>query len=245
MRRILALLMTLVLLLPCAAQALAVEADGLPFAIRNGSRDLPRVAVTVDDCFDMEKTREIFELVQELGVAITFFPLGCQLKEEDGDLWRAIAESPCEIGSHTFGHFRLGEKEPRNIISTLGRTQQALDAVLGYHYQIRTVRPPYGNYKDENDSASKVRRAVQTYGVTHLINWDVSQTDPDIALTKVKNGSILLYHARKADLNCLKQLIPALQAKGYELVTVCDLLGFDPPYISDEPYVFNSKDYYD
>lgn len=36
-------------------------------------------------------------------------------------------------------------------------------------------------------------------GVEHLVLWDVSQTDPDKAVRKVQNGSILLFHARPKD----------------------------------------------
>lgn len=244
MKKLVSLLLILVLTLG-AVSALAVEDDGYTFVIRNASREVPRIAITVDDCFDLPMTQQIFDLTQELGVRITFFPLGCQLHEEDADMWRAIAASDCEIGSHTFAHTRMGDLDARSIISSLGRSQQALDAVLGYHYEVRSVRPPFGNYTDANGSGNKTRNAVQKYGIKHLINWDVSQTDPNIAIHKVQNGSVLLYHARPADYRCLQQLIPELLDKGYELVTVTELFGFDPPTTSPDMYVFNSKDYYD
>lgn len=240
MKRVLCVLMVLMLFMP----TVLAEEVKLPFAIRNGSRDEKKVAITVDDCFDMASCSDIFALAKEYQVPLTFFPLGCQLKEEDQALWQEIASSSCEIGSHTFGHFDLGKMGPRNIISTLGRTQEKLDEILTYHYQIRSVRPPFGHYRDENDNQAKVKKACNTYGVEHLVTWDVSETDAAKAIKKVKNGSILLYHTRPKDYRCLQTLIPQLLAQGYELVTVSELLGFGELETSETPYVYDSSLYY-
>ena len=81
--------------------------DTQPFGIRHGPRETKRVAITMDDCYERAYVRELFELCQEYGVSCTFFPLGDQLKAADAELWRAIAESPCEIGSHTNHHTKM------------------------------------------------------------------------------------------------------------------------------------------
>ena len=82
-------------------------------------------------------------------------------------------------------------------------------------------------------------RAIRTYGYDHIVRWDVSQTNPQIAITDVQNGSILLYHARHKDYVCLETLIPMLLEAGFEPVTVSELFGFPPPETSDELYVYN------
>ena len=75
------------------------------------------------------------------------------------------------------------------------------------------------------------------------MNWNVSQTKAQDAFKRVKNGSILLFHAREKDYKCLQELIPMLLEAGYEPVTVSELLGFDPPEISDELYVYDLANY--
>ena len=82
-------------------------------------------------------------------------------------------------------------------------------------------------------------RAIRTYGYEHIVRWDVSQTNAQIAITKVQNGSILLYHARHKDYVCLETLIPLLLEAGFEPVTVSELFGFPPPETSDELYVYD------
>ena len=212
--------------------------DSQGFGIRNGSRDFKRVAVTVDDCYEIDKVQAVFDLCQEYGVRVTFFPLGDQLHEKDREVWRAIAASDCEIGSHTMHHTKMTAMSRSGMHIHLYRFQEVLDETLGYHYGVVSMRPPFGDIRDKN---GKVNRTVmgqcQNFGYDHVALWDVSQTDFTKAKKAVKNGSILLYHARSKDLKCLQQLIPWLVEEGYELVTVRELLEFDYIETSAEPYV--------
>ena len=231
LRRVFLLSALFALLCACSAPA----EDEWPWAIRNGSRDSNQIAITVDDCYDREKVREIFDLCVSEQVQVTFFPLGDQLKAEDAELWREIAESPwAEIGSHTQHHNYFSVLTDDTIGIHLRRMPECLDEVLGYHYQITYVRPPFGNVTDDNGSTKRIRRIMAYWGYDHAILWDVSQTDPDIAIKKVKNGSILLYHARGKDYRCLQKLIPALKEAGFEPVTISTLLGIEGTGIQPE-----------
>ena len=153
-----------------------------------------------------------------------------------------MVDAGCEIGSHSIGHLKFHDIGEYVAIDRLGKFQQRLDEVLGYHYQVRWFRPPFGNITDKNGSTTVMVRAIRTYGYEHILRWDVSQTDPAIAITKVQNGSILLYHARHKDYTCLETLIPQLLEAGFEPVTVSELFGFPPPETSDELYVYNIHD---
>ena len=231
-----------ILVLFCSAAA--EEEDPLSqFAIRHGWRTEKKIAITVDDSFDLSWTWQIRDLFHDLGVVGTFFPIGKQVHEEDGPEWQKILDYGNEIGSHNDGHYKMGPSDPWTTISALGRFQQKLDAALGYHYQVQSFRPPEGNITDKSGSSKRFRSAVQKFGYEHVILWDVSQTDPEKAYRQVKNGSILLYHARHKDYECMKTLIPRLLEDGYELVTVSQLLGFGENEISPEPYVFRKSDY--
>ena len=182
-------------------------------------------------------------MFHEFGVVGTFFPIGKQLHEEDRENWQLILDYGNEIGSHNDGHYKMGNSDPWNIISALGRFQQRLDAALGYHYQVHAFRPPYGNITNDSGNGKPFRNAVKKFGYEHVILWDVSQTNPEKAYKSVKGGSILLYHARKKDHDCMEKLIPLLQADGYEFVTISQLLGFGENEISEELYVYRKEDY--
>ncbi len=237
-KRIASLLLILLLLFGAAPAE-----EELKFSVRHGSRESPKIAITVDDGFDLSWYWKIRDLFEENGIHGTFFPVGFVLEEKDREEWQKIIDNGNEIGSHNSGHYKMGNSSAWSILSSLGHFQQRLDSVLGYHYHVRSFRPPYGNITADDGSSVTAVRAIKRFGYEHVILWDVSQTDPEEALKRVQNGSILLFHGRYKDYYCLVDLIPALLEKGYQPVTVSELLGFGPVETSSEPYVFNKDDY--
>ena len=231
MKRVLALALCLVLL--CSA-AHAVE-EG--FTVRHGDRSVKRICITVDDCKDTAMLRQIFDLGQELDVPMTFFTLGYVLLDEDRDLWREIAASDCEIGNHCYWHNSLPASDSWGIRNLLLRTQERLDEVLGYHYPMQVMRPPFGNLYDSDTGVGYVLSAIESAGYSHAVLWDVSQTNPDKCIHNVQNGSILLFHTLIEDYRCLEKLLPQLKEQGYEFVTVSEMLGMAPVATSTDLYV--------
>ncbi len=220
------------------------EQDDRPFIIRFGSRDEPKISLSMDDCYNIDAVRETLDLCRQYGIVMTFYPLGIQLHEEDRQLWQDIIDAGCEIGTHTMRHNRFAHGEKKVAIAGILRPQEVLDHLLGYHYPIRTIRTPYGSIEDENNSNAKGIKILKLCGYDHVVNWDVSQTDPEKALPRVQNGSILLYHARENDVQCIRTLIPLLLDKGFEFVTVAELIGLGAEVTtSTDLYVFDPSLY--
>ena len=246
----LALLLCLCSLLAAFCAAAERSEDPLaPFILHSGDRGVNKIAITVDDCYKSatEWIERDVELCREHGIAMTFFPLvytGC-LEEKYRDLWQSVLDSGCEIGTHTYSHLKMGNRDYWAIVAALGHSQEALDRTLGYHYQIRGLRPPYGSVAGgKKSSENRVISAIRNYGFDHIVHWDVSETkNMEKALKNVQNGSILLFHAKKKDTGFLKKLIPELKARGFEMVTVSELFGFDPPETGEELYVYSKEDY--
>jgi len=220
-----------------AAEKSAEELLG-SFTVNHGSRDSKKIAITMDDVYEREWVWKTAELCREYGITMTFFPIGINLKEEDRDNWTAVLDAGNEIGSHSYSHHTFRDIDTYTALSQLGKFQERLDRVLGFHYQVRWFRPPYGKVR-----GTKVFKAIRAFGYDHGIRWDVSETNAGKALPKVRNGSILLYHARKRDYECLKELVPKLLEAGFEPVTMSALFGFDPPERGEELYVYNLDDF--
>ena len=153
-----------------------------------------------------------------------------------------------DISGAPYGIGRVGEVElctlaqfAEKVKKTLTRTQEQLDKVLGYHYPMQLMRPPYGNTQRANGTS--VCNAIAYAGYAHAVLWDVSQTNAQKARKAVQNGSILLYHTNWKDVECLETLIPALLEDGYVLCTVSELLGLDAPATSTDLYTFHMEDY--
>ena len=225
--------------------AKAVEAG---YTVFHGDREQHRVALTVDDCYNIDHVQAVIDLCREYNVPVTFFVIGKALKVKDREVWQSALDAGCDIGNHTFSHARLPDLNRDGIISQLTRTQSRLDEVLGWHYAMQVMRPPYGRLSADPSHKSDlwVVEAIEDAGYVHAVRWDVSQTDPGKALRDVQCGSILLYHANPKDIRCLTRLIPNLVEAGYECVTVSELLSPAPAadaawLVTDEPASARAK----
>lgn len=226
----------LLVLVCCTLFCPGAGAEEASFSLRHGSREEPRIAITVDDCYDITQVQAAIDLCVEYQIPMTFFPIGNALKFADGPVWQQALDVECEIGNHSWSHADLTGKTASQIRYQMLRTQQKVDEMLGYHYPMQVMRPPMGK------SNKAVQQAVAAVGYLHLVKWDVSQTNPDKAIKDVQNGSILLYHGRAKDIRCLKELIPQLLEQGYACVTVSQLLGLPEIETGDEIYQYQRGD---
>ena len=213
------------------------------FPVRFGDRESRKIAITMDDINERDWAWKTVDLCRQYGIAMTFFVIGSNFHEEDRENWQNLLDAGCEIGNHTTWHESLPRKTDGEIVYTLVMFQQLLDQTLGYHYEVRWLRPPYGNL-ERDGSMFDVMQIIKRVGYGHAILWDVSEMrSAEKAFKATKNGSILLFHARKEDYNCLAELIPMLLEAGYEPVTVSELFGYDPPETSDEVFVYDYATY--
>lgn len=191
--------------------------------------------MTIDDCYHAEDVRAVLDILQANDVRATFFPIGKALKYEDAALWQEVVASGCEIGNHSWGHTYLTKLSRQEIKFQMLRTRKKWMRCWTAIIPCRS-RPPMGK------TNQKVEESVAAVGYLAVVKWDVSETDPVKALADVQNGSILLFHARKKDAECLSVLIPQLVAEGYQLVTVSELLGLPEIVCSAEKYVYHRRD---
>ena len=231
MKHIVRLFTCLILLMLLASTAFALPEN---YVVRNGDRSVPKISITVDDGFGHEMIRAIHDLSVEMDFPITWFMVGYHFWPEEKELWEEVLAHGSEIGNHTWKHSKLLQFSNSNAHTQVRKCQEQVDMVLGYHYPLRLLRPPYGQYKNNEKNFLPM---FEQYGVEKVVLWDVSQTDPHKAIKEVQNGSILLYHTNEKDYECLKILVPMLQEAGYELVTVSELLGLDPLVIERETEV--------
>lgn len=228
MRKLFCLLLCLMLVTPALAES--------GFTVRHGDRDSVKIAITIDDCYDTKQVLAAVALCRQYNVRMTFFVIGSALKFADTDVWQSVLDAGCEIGNHSWGHTDLTKLTAHQLKFQMLRTQQKIDEILGYHYPMQVLRPPQGK------TNGAVASAVAEIGYLSVARWDVSQTNAAQALRDTQNGSILLYHARAKDIRCLTTLIPALLEKGYECVTVSELLDLPPVVTSEDIYTYRRAD---
>ena len=226
MMRLLSLVLCLMLVQQTAFAAIPED-----YVVRHGDRESKKIAITVDDGWNMDAVYKIHELSIELNFPVTWFIVGKLFCAEDRELWEDALAHGDEFGSHTWKHAQLLEYSESSADAQVRLSQERVDEVLGYHYPLRLLRPPFGHYMNSEKNFLPIFYA---HGVEKVVLWDVAQTEPYQAFRDTQNGSILLYHARMVDYECLKTLIPMLRDAGFEFVTVSDLLGLEP-LVLDKP----------
>lgn len=200
------------------------------FVLRASSSGGRRVALTFDDVPDPRYTPLVLNVLKRKRVRATFFVVGSRAAKHPG-LVRRIVNEGHAVGNHTYSHPELPKLSLGQVKREIERTGSEIKETAGFEPAM--IRPPYGDIRPAQLDWARSR------GYT-VVNWDVDSQDwrqiPSgvvlrNALKGLRPGSIILMHAGGGTgqnlfgtVNALPQLIDQLRAKGYELVTVPELL---------------------
>jgi peptidoglycan/xylan/chitin deacetylase (PgdA/CDA1 family) len=194
-------------------------------AVRKIDPSKPMIALTFDDG-PSKHTKTILAMLAANGGAATFFPVGSRVETYADTLRQAVSQG-CEVSGHSWDHANLTKLSSDSIKKQLNRTNDAVFAATGRRSSL--YRPPYGSHN------SSVRAASKEAGYS-LILWSVDPRDwqkrnattvARAILNDAKDGSIVVCHdIYESTAVAMKEVIPALVAKGYQIVTVSELLGF-------------------
>lgn len=182
----------------------------------------PMVALTFDDGPN-KYTEQLLDALKEYNCSATFFVLGSMVEKYPIALQRMVLEGH-EIGNHTMDHRQLTKLTEKEIIKEVEDTQHAIESIV--HIYPTLVRPPYGS---KNDTVSR----ILDYD---LILWDLDTRDwaskdtqkiIEVTLNNVRDKDIILMHdIYPTSVQAAIELIPLLQERGYQLVTVSELMMY-------------------
>ena len=231
----LTILLLIIAILCIPLSSYATKGAKYSYFSRFGDRNEARVAVTVDDWWEPELLPEFIEVANKYGVVLTCYPSGCNLHEKDRERWQMLLDAGGEIGSHGYAHERMRNYSAERFQHEYERFSKALDEALGYHYEFLTIRLPYGAATGSSGGCS-TGRALHAAGFDHAVFWDWDKTTSvSDSLKHIKNGSIILVHANRHDLEFLDELLAALAERNYEYVTITELLHITTRLVDDEP----------
>lgn len=206
--------------------------------------DKPMVALSFDDGPMEGISDEIVEILQAHNARATFFVRGARCKfDVTAGLLQKILGAGCEIGNHTWRHELLTNVSSTQAISSIQRCNDDVFAATGY--TIRTLRPPGGkcDYQVER-IAKRQNMAIALWAQS----GNVHEHDPEKIAENVElqivngkeleDGDIILLHDTKPWMvEAVKLIVPRLQAKGYQLVTVQELINLsDRGFVPGEVY---------
>jgi len=209
-----------------------------PYRIDAYGAPSKRVAISFDDGPDPQWTPKILDVLKQYNVKATFFTIGLEAEKYPTILKRIYHEGH-EIGNHTFTHPDISSISSQYARVELNLTERLLAAKLG----IKPVlfRPPY-SIDQEPDTADEVRPLELTQSMGYITVGD--KIDPDdwhddphpspeqitkSVVDQLGRGSVILLHDgggnRSTTVKALPMIIEALHARGYQIVSVHELLG--------------------
>ena len=185
----------------------------------------PVVALTFDDG-PSEHTSQILNTLQKYGGRVSFFVLGSKIAENKSRILRAL-HMENEIICHSWDHPDLTKLSGRAIKKQLFDTIAEIARITGKVSLM--FRPPYGY------TNSKVEKVARKLGLA-VVNWSVDPKDWEIhdagviyssIINEIKSGDIVLCHdTYDSTAEAMSRVIPDLIEKGYQLVTVSELLMY-------------------
>jgi cellulose synthase/poly-beta-1,6-N-acetylglucosamine synthase-like glycosyltransferase/spore germination protein YaaH/peptidoglycan/xylan/chitin deacetylase (PgdA/CDA1 family) len=200
-----------------------------------------KIALSFDDGPDRRWTPEILDILKEKKVPGIFFVIGDQANRTPDLLKREYNEGH-EIGNHTWTHPAFDDISRTQVKWELNLTQRLIESTLGVKSLF--FRPPYG-IDHQPEYAEEVAQLPYPQELGYIIvgqridpdDWRMTedkhqrpaQEIADDVVRQAKNGNIVLLHdgggERAQTVAALPLIIDQLRAKGYQFVSVANLLG--------------------
>lgn len=182
------------------------------------------IALTFDDGPRRGTTDSLLDGLKDRGASATFFLVGEEI-EANQDLVKRMQAEGHQIGNHTWSHVRLADTSSDKIAEEVGKTETALETLLGGSGY--WLRPPYG----------LITEGMEDQIAVPMVKWSVDPRDwesrdtakvVEAVLQNAKPNSIILLHdIYPTSVAAALQIIDTLQAEGYWFVTVEELLALN------------------
>jgi len=187
------------------------------------------VALTLDDGPSPSTTR-ILDVLERHGARATFFVLADEVRAQPG-LARRIVASGHELGNHFLRDrpsWRLSRAEVERVL-------RRASAILAPFDTVRWVRPGGGWFDGELlDAAGEAGLRVALGSVYPFDAW-IKRPGvlASFVVERVQPGSVIVLHEGEdrgpRTVEALRRILPALDRKGYRVVTLSVLTGASAP----------------
>ena len=181
----------------------------------------PEVALTFDDGPSPKYTPLLLDGLKERNVRATFFLLGQNVKENQELVQRMQAEEHL-LGNHTYNHVQLNKIPETTARQEILKTNNEIYEATGKYPEY--MRPPYGAWKKNMELYVEM---LPVFWDIDTLDWKSQNVDAILkaAGEEPEDGSIILMHDEyQTSVEAALLLIDRLKEKGYEFVTVDELI---------------------
>ena len=181
------------------------------------------IALTFDDGPSTQYSYYILDLLKERGAKATFFVLGKWLGPDKQELLHREFDEGHQVGSHTFNHVNITTVTDDELKKELSDLSAAVNTMADQEQEVYMLRPPYGGWN---------KHALEVANVP-VIHWSIDAAKgkqvpgeemAQYTIQRAFDGAIVLLHdTTEYNAVATPLIIDALQAQGYEFVTVNEL----------------------
>ena len=218
---------TISFIIICAFSAIICAAADSTAVYRHDNNS-KRIALTFDDGPHYKYTAEILDILKEYGAKATFFVVG-ELAERYPELiLRELAEGH-EVGNHTWSHPKMAKLTNDQLKNEILHTERLLNEIADYRPKL--FRPPEGSFKKSSEELAESNDYTLILWTVDTRDWAHTPVEQiaEMVENETEAGSIILCHdfiGRDSPTpDALRKFIPALLDKGFEFVTVSELLA--------------------
>ncbi len=201
-------------------------------AIYRGNTNSKKMALTFDFGADGAGLSSILGTLASYNAKSTFFITG-QAAANAPNAARQVLAGGHELGNHSYWHPDFTKISAATMRNELSRTKQLVESQTGQTMK-PYFRPPYGA------SSQYVRQIAGEMGYTHTVFWDIDPRDwagtstnelINHVVSRAHNGGIVVLHVSASTniTRALPGMIQGLKNKGYELVTISNIMGNTSP----------------
>lgn len=206
------------------------------YSIRRYGHAEKKIVLTFDDGPDPVYTPQILKILQEEKVPGSFFVVGIMAEQNMGLLLKEF-NLGYEIGNHTFFHPDMSKVGAERVKFELNATRKLIESVTGHSTIL--FRPPF-NADAEPSTSAEILPVAQSRAENYINvgeSIDPQDWQPGISADEIFNavvkqqnmGNVLLLHDaggnRSATVEALPRIIKYFKDKGYEFVTIGNLIG--------------------
>ena len=191
----------------------------------------PMIALTFDDG-PSKHTWRLLDIFTTYGGKGTFFVVG-NLLDGRNDVVQRMSLDGHEIAGHSWDHRQLTKLSSEDLTDQLMTTRAKIYEITGVDTTL--LRPPYGSYNDQTKIVCKNLGICMVNWSLDTLDWKYKDADKiyNTIMSEVKDGDIILCHdLHGTTVDAMERVIPDLIAKGYQLVTVTELLSYGKEEIS-------------
>lgn len=183
------------------------------------------IALTFDDGPNTVTTPQVLDILEENGIAASFFLIADNITPESARVARRAWEMGCEINNHSVTHRPMDRMAPEEIRREIGECTEKIMEITGE--APRFFRPPYIAVSPTLFDSVELT-FISGFGCEDWVPEVTARQRIDRVLSFAKDGDIVLLHDSLGNGNtveAIREIIPALRDRGFRFVTCGQLFA--------------------